>query len=69
MPEKKISFEEKIKELSKPQVGKKFAKKIDDITMEWIKSMPYIIRRFKLVETEQYLTTELFEEVISKNYL
>ena len=69
MQEKKISFEEKVKALSKPQVGKRYAKKIDDITMEWIKSMPYIIRRFKLVETEQYLSTELIEEVLSRNYL
>ena len=46
----------------------KFGKKIDDITMEWIKSMPYIIRRFKLLETVKYLTTELCEEIISKKY-
>ena len=45
-----------------------YTKKIDDITMEWIKTMPYIIRKFKLLETEKYLTTDLCEEIFSKQY-
>ena len=47
---------------------KQYGKKIDDITMEWIKTMPYIIRKVKLLETERYLTADTCEEKYSKKY-